>query len=108
MGKRVLLIDADFRKGQLNRYFGVPKEDGLFEVLSGTIPLEQVRRHSVSEGVDFISTGAVTFDPSELLASPVFGQTLRELSTSTTWWCWIPRRCCPRRMQQWWAAMRPR
>ena len=81
VGKRVLLIDADFRKGQLNRYFGVPKEDGLFEVLSGTIPLEQVRRHSVSEGVDFISTGAVTFDPSELLASPVFGQTLRELST---------------------------
>ncbi len=37
VGKRVLLIDADFRKGQLNRYFGVPKEDGLFEVLSGTI-----------------------------------------------------------------------
>ncbi|MBB1174951.1 tyrosine protein kinase, partial [Klebsiella pneumoniae] len=50
VGKRVLLIDADFRKGQLNRYFGVPKEDGLFEVLSGTLPLERVRKHSVSEG----------------------------------------------------------
>jgi len=81
VGKRVLLIDADFRKGQLNRYFGVPKEDGLFEVLSGTIPLTRVRKHSVSEGVDFIATGAVTFDPSELLASPVFGATLRELSS---------------------------
>ncbi|KAG1436848.1 hypothetical protein G6F57_020493 [Rhizopus arrhizus] len=43
VGKRVLLIDADFRKGQLNRYFGVPKEDGLFEVLSGTIPLTRAR-----------------------------------------------------------------
>ena len=81
VGKRVLLIDADFRKGQLNRYFGVPKEDGLFEVLTGTIPLSRVRKHSVSEGVDFIATGAVTFDPSELLASPVFGETLRELAT---------------------------
>lgn len=81
VGKRVLLIDADFRKGQLNRYFGVPKEDGLFEVLSGTLPLERVRKHSVSEGVDFISTGAVSFDPSELLASPIFGQTLRELAS---------------------------
>ena len=83
-GRRGQAGAADRRRlpqGQLNRYFGVPKEDGLFEVLSGTIPLEQVRRHSVSEGVDFISTGAVTFDPSELLASPVFGQTLRELST---------------------------
>ena len=75
VGKRVLLIDADFRKGQLNRYFGVPKEDGLFEVLSGTLPLERVRKHRVSEGVDFIATGAVSFDPSELLASPIFGQT---------------------------------
>lgn len=80
VGKRVLLIDADFRKGQLNRYFGVPKDDGMFEVLSGTVPLAKIRKHSVSEGVDFISTGAVTFDPSELLASPVFGETLRALA----------------------------
>ncbi|KAG1388729.1 hypothetical protein G6F58_013444 [Rhizopus delemar] len=43
VGKRVLLLAADFRKGQLNRYFGVPKEDGLFEVLSGTIPLTRAR-----------------------------------------------------------------
>ncbi|KAG0940963.1 hypothetical protein G6F31_015079 [Rhizopus arrhizus] len=43
VGKRVLLIDAAFRKGQLNRYFGVPKEDGLFEVLSGPIPLPRAR-----------------------------------------------------------------
>ena len=50
-------------------------------MLSGTLPLERVRKHSVSEGVDFIATGAVSFDPSELLASPIFGQTLRELAS---------------------------
>ncbi|MDX3905539.1 MAG: polysaccharide biosynthesis tyrosine autokinase [Pigmentiphaga sp.] len=80
VGKRVLLIDADFRKGQLNRYFNLPKGPGLFEVLAGTTPVEKVSKHSVAEGVDFISTGVVTFDPSELLASSAFAPTLNELS----------------------------
>ena len=80
VGKRVLLIDADFRKGQLNRYFGAqggrPVRGAVRHDPAGAgAPAQRVR------GRDFISTGAVTFDPSELLASPVFGQTLRELST---------------------------
>ena len=67
---------------------GVTFEPGLVDELiaqtagrAGTLPLERVRKHSVSEGVDFIATGAVSFDPSELLASPIFGQTLRELAS---------------------------
>lgn len=81
IGKRVLLIDADFRRGQLNKYYGTGTERGLFEVLAGTVPLKDVRKRNMSNGVDFISTGNVTFDPSELLASPAFGECLDALSS---------------------------
>jgi tyrosine-protein kinase Etk/Wzc len=80
IGKRVLLIDADFRKGQLNKYYGTGRENGLFEVLAGTVPLADVRKRNIANGVDFISTGNVTFDPSELLAAPAFGDCLAALS----------------------------
>lgn len=80
IGKRVLLIDADFRKGQLNKYYGTPRDNGLFEVLAGTVPLAEVCKRNIANGVDFISTGNVTFDPSELLAAPAFGECLATLS----------------------------
>ncbi|GAA4330630.1 polysaccharide biosynthesis tyrosine autokinase [Pigmentiphaga soli] len=80
VGKRVLLIDADFQRGQLNRYFNVPKDSGLFEVLTGATAPEAVTKHSVAEGVDFIATGTAAFDPSELLGSPAFGRSLRVLA----------------------------
>lgn len=80
VGKRVLLIDADFRRGALNRYFATPAENGLFEVLAGAIPLASATRRNVMNGVDFIPTGKVTFDPSELLASERFSACLRALA----------------------------
>jgi tyrosine-protein kinase Etk/Wzc len=81
VGKRVLLIDADFRRGTLNRYFATSAENGLFEVLAGTVPLEAVTKRNIMNGVDFISTGKVTFDPSELLASDAFGECLHALAS---------------------------
>jgi tyrosine-protein kinase Etk/Wzc len=81
VGKRVLLIDADFRRGQLNKYFATGAENGLFEVLAGTVPLEAVTKRNIMNGVDFISTGKVTFDPSELLASEAFGECLHALAS---------------------------
>lgn len=80
VGKRILLIDADFRRGQLNKYFATGAENGLFEVLAGTVPLEAVTKRNIMNGVDFISTGKVTFDPSELLASEAFGECLQALA----------------------------
>jgi tyrosine-protein kinase Etk/Wzc len=80
VGKRILLIDADFRRGTLNKYFATSSENGLFEVLAGTVPLEAVTKRNIMNGVDFISTGKVTFDPSELLASEAFGECLQALA----------------------------
>ena len=35
-GQKVCIVDADLRRGYLDRYFGVPRSPGLSEFLAGT------------------------------------------------------------------------
>ncbi|MDY7545663.1 polysaccharide biosynthesis tyrosine autokinase [Glaciimonas sp. CA11.2] len=81
-GKKVLLIDADLRKGYLHQYFGFGRENGLSELVAGTVSLEQAVHKSVVENVDFISTGRFPPNPSELLLHENIGQLLKSLSGS--------------------------
>ena len=81
-GKKVLLVDADLRKGHLNQYFGLPRENGLSELVAGSCTLAQVLRKDVIENVDFISTGALPRNPSELLAHKNVASLLQDLSAS--------------------------
>lgn len=69
-GKRVLLIDADMRRGALDRYFGVSRRNGLSELLSGQVALEDAIRETQVPGLSFIPTGQRPPNPSELLMSP--------------------------------------
>ena len=68
--KRVLLVDADLRKGHLNQYFGQRRERGLSEVLSGSVPLAEALRKGVAPNVDFLATGTLPPNPAEMLMSP--------------------------------------
>lgn len=79
-GERVLLLDADMRRGFLNTYFGKPRDHGLSDVIAGAASLDQVIQHTDIEGLDFISTGAIPPNPSELLLHPHFEQALTALS----------------------------
>jgi tyrosine-protein kinase Etk/Wzc len=79
-GKRVLLIDGDLHRGALNEYFQVPRENGLSELLDGAKTLEEVTRHHIGSGIDFISTGTLPRDPSELLLSAALRANLEVLS----------------------------
>lgn len=80
-GKRVLLIDADFRNGHLHRYFDVGRQDGLADAIEGTKRLEQIINRDVIENVDFISTGTLPSNPSEILSRPNLGTLLESLSS---------------------------
>lgn len=66
-GKRVLLVDADIRRGYLQRYFGLERQNGLSEVLSNRLSLEAVVHREVLSNLDFISTGTLPLRPAELL-----------------------------------------
>src|SRR3546814_16089170 len=53
-GKRVLLVDADLRKGYIHQYFGLHRAKGVSELISGAISTEQAIRPNVLPNVDKI------------------------------------------------------
>ncbi|MFM0336643.1 polysaccharide biosynthesis tyrosine autokinase [Paraburkholderia fungorum] len=79
-GKRVLMIDGDMRRGVLERYLGGAQDNGLSELLSGQISLEEAIRASAVDGLSFISCGRRPPNPSELLMSPRLPQYLEGLA----------------------------
>jgi tyrosine-protein kinase Etk/Wzc len=81
-GKRVLLVDADLRNGHLHKYFDVARQDGLSEYMAGNIPVEKVIHRGVMPSMDFISTGNLPTNPSELLLRPRFGELITSLSAN--------------------------
>jgi tyrosine-protein kinase Etk/Wzc len=80
-GKRVLLIDADLRKGHLNQYFGVARSSGLSELVAGAITSDAAIRRELLTGFDFIPTGVLPPNPAELLTSGTFANLLDRLSS---------------------------
>lgn len=78
--KKVLLIDADLRKGYINQYFGKARKNGVSEFISGTIGLELAIHKNVLPNVDFMSTGVLPPNPSELLLSAQAIEKLQVLS----------------------------
>lgn len=79
-GKRVLLIDADFRQGSLHEYFGLDRRNGFSELISRSIGMSQALHENVVLNVDFIATGSMPSNPAELLLSGNVGALLREFS----------------------------
>jgi capsular exopolysaccharide synthesis family protein len=67
---RIVLIDADMRKGQLLNYLGAPPRKGLSEFLQGDATLEEIL-FSLDDidHLSFIASGAVPSNPADLLAS---------------------------------------
>jgi len=81
-GKRILLIDGDLRKGFVNKLMGVSREDGLSELIVKTTTLDDAVRKISNAGYDFIPTGKIPPNPSELLMHQRFGELLTNLSKS--------------------------
>ena len=79
-GTRVLLIDADMRKGHINQLFGLERGMGLSELITGSQTLAKVLRPGVAPGLDFLSTGTMPPNPAELLMSPAAQDLLKTLA----------------------------
>ncbi|QIE24127.1 Tyrosine-protein kinase wzc [Caballeronia sp. SBC1] len=76
-GKRVLLIDADLRRGRLAQYLGRSSHGGLTELLTGQTDFEMAARETGVHGLHFIGSGAHPPNPSEILTSARFASLLQ-------------------------------
>ncbi|NRP31967.1 MULTISPECIES: polysaccharide biosynthesis tyrosine autokinase [unclassified Aliiroseovarius] len=80
-GTRVVVIDADLRRGVLRKYFNCPRDtNGLSEVLADDVKLEEVIRKGPIENLFYVTSGRYPPNPSELLMRPKVEQVIKQLS----------------------------
>lgn len=83
IGKKVILLETDLRKGRQRRTFNLPRNHrvGLSNYLSGEIADWKSAVDSIPEfpGLDVLLKGAVPPNPNELLSSERFGALIAEL-----------------------------
>lgn len=77
---RVLLIDADMRKGRLHHEFNLPGKVGLSSWLSGQCTLEQVVQQTKVPNLSFLARGEAPPNPAELLMHPRFAELFSKLA----------------------------
>ncbi len=78
INKRVLMMDLDLRKPRLYQELKMSNKVGMTQYLAGSIELDESIL-KVHKSLDFFPAGAVPPNPSELLMSDKFKETLEEL-----------------------------
>ncbi|HDU4903168.1 TPA: polysaccharide biosynthesis tyrosine autokinase [Klebsiella quasipneumoniae subsp. similipneumoniae] len=73
---RVLLIDADLRRGELHKDFSIEMKNGLSDLLSNSVEYEKAIIKNKIANLDFLPRGQVPPNPSELLMRKQFSNLL--------------------------------
>lgn len=75
--RKVLIIDADIRKSDLGRAFGVNSKAGLSEYLSGVVDEKDIIQSWMVPGLYIIPAGKMVREPADLIAGEIFRTLLR-------------------------------
>ena len=78
LGKKVLLIDADLRKGRLHKEFGIKRGNGLSQILLRKVEAESVTYPTEVENLFVIPCGNVPANPAELLGSKHYAEIINK------------------------------
>jgi len=78
--KRVVIVDADLRRGHLHKEFGIERAVGISEYVAGQAALDDVLKSTAVAGLTVVTTGQIPPNPSELLMHPRFEVLLDELA----------------------------
>ena len=76
---KILLIDADMRKGKIAKYLGIKHPIGLSELLQGKAEINDCLFNVDIENLAFISSGSVPNHPAELLQSEAMKDLVAEM-----------------------------
>ncbi len=83
-GKKVLLLDADMRRGSLHRLFGLSNRLGLADLLASGSPyrLSDGVQYCEDRGFSVVPRGRPVANPAELLAGKRFADLLEEATNN--------------------------
>jgi len=81
LNKRVIILDFDMRKPRLNKIFEVDSYKGVSTILSGQSNIDDCILESGVPRLDFITSGPVPPNPSELILLPKLDEMLEYLKT---------------------------
>lgn len=69
-GKNVLLVDADFRRPRIHRFFGLDNEIGLNSLIAEEVEITEACQETAVANLWVITSGAKTHNPADVLTSP--------------------------------------
>ncbi len=78
-GLRVILVDCDLRRRNVNRLLGVEPEVGLVEVLNRTVSLEQAIMHDAPSGAMVLPLAKNSFTPRDVFGSAAMDEMMDRL-----------------------------
>lgn len=78
--QKVLLIDADMRKGFTHEVFGIDNKQGLSDILAGDLTWHRAVHNTEVPNLSFVSRGTIPPNPSELLMSKHFDEFVHSVS----------------------------
>jgi tyrosine-protein kinase Etk/Wzc len=78
-GKKTILLDLDMRKPKVHLAFGLNNENGMSNLIIGSVQLEDVIHKNVDVNMDIITSGPIPPNPSELLLGRNFKKIIEQL-----------------------------
>jgi len=80
LGRRVLLIDLDFKRPSIGRELGTTSEKGIFDILLRNRPPAEAITHIPDLGIDYLPMSTCPVDALPILAGERMPNLLRQLS----------------------------
>lgn len=78
-GKKVLIIDCDFRRPRIHREFGLVSTPGVTDYLFDEISLEEAKRETLVDGITVMPAGKKTPNPSGISRSPKLIELIKQV-----------------------------
>jgi protein-tyrosine kinase len=82
LDRRILLLDADLRRGQVATALGIRSSPGLTELINGDCDLRDVVRRFQSSRLAVIAAGKSPEEPTQILASHAMKEFIRSVKES--------------------------
>lgn len=78
-GRRVCIIDCDFRRPRVAKIFGLKEDVGLVQVIGGKVDLQDAIQETSIENLYSVTCGRRPGNPAELLSSEQFAESIASL-----------------------------